>query len=573
MYKIKQNLFLFFVSLCLFTPITDQTNDLCNGSKQLTVGTLLCNQNNIKAHPDEPNSCGYHKASVWYKFTTAAAGNYVVEISDANFNDVLTLFSGTCGNLTERTCTNENEYGFNAESLNEPLSGNTEYYIMVSGTHNTFGRTLGEFCIKVRKANANDNPPSAGGDCTQATLVNFDNAGKPSTCIVGTNKNASKADPKPTCSLYAGASTWYKLEAGTSGALKLEYAPNFSQIVTVYSGACGNMEEIECSMNGESRSGEKMIINLSDPSAQYYIQVSGNFDNIEADYSSNANLCNNSDYYLDMSLSSSCLTQYIGTPCDDNNSSTSNDKINANCECKGTCAFIGNKCDDGDPNTTNDLFDMDCNCVGQCGSQGTVCDDGNPNTTNDAFDSNCNCVGNCISPAPTCQLGYVWKTSTCSCEALCVLNAPCDDNNIHTGDGIWDQYCNCVATCSISCVHEDSSVIYLPNEFCKCECFDFGKACDDGDPLTENDSYDISCNCNGTPYNECESDITITELNITEPYFEASNSIKTRIMANNVELKVTLDLTLNAGSEITLNPGFIVQSGATFHGYIEGCEQ
>jgi len=495
-----------------------------------------------------------------------------VEITDATFNDVLTLFTGTCGNLVERICTNNDEYGFTGETLFEYLNGNTEYYLMVSGANNAFGRTLGEFCIKVRKANANDNPPPTSGDCTQATEVSFDNAGNPSTCIVGTNLNASKADPKPSCSLYAGASTWYKLEAGTAGVLKLEYAPNFSQIVTVYSGTCDNMEEIECSMNGESRSGEKMIIYLSDPSLLYYVQVSGNFNNIEADYSSNTNLCNNSDYYIDMSISSTCLPEFIGMSCNDNNSSTYNDMISANCECIGTCEFNGNRCDDGDPNTINDVFDIDCNCAGQCPNQGTACDDKDPNTMNDVFDSNCNCAGSCVVPPPTCPLGYIWNSSTCSCDQSCVENAPCDDKNIYTGDGIWDEYCNCVALCSKACVHENVNVVYLPNEFCKCECFDFGKPCDDGDPSTNNDQYDISCNCNGIQIEKCFADIVVTSANVSKTYFESSNKISTRINPN-IQVKVLTGLELNAGQEINLNPGFEVQSGALFHGYIEGCTQ
>ena len=498
MYHLKQLFCLLFVSISYAIPATAQLNDLCNSSKQLTLGTLLCKQKNIEAGPDVQNSCGYHNASVWYKFTTISSGNYIIEISDASFNDVLTLFSGTCGNLIERACTNKDEYGFKGEQLIENLSGNTEYHVMVSGADCTFGRTLGQFCLKVRKANQNDNLPTTSGDCSQASQLIFENAGSPSTCILGSTQNASVADPKPSCSLYAGASTWYKLDAGTMGVLKLEVAPNFSQIVTVYSGNCGNMNELLCVMNGESGTGEKTIVNLPDPGLMYYIQVSGNFNSIEADYSSNVNLCDNSDYYIDMSLHPFCLAEYIGTPCDDNNSSTSNDLINANCECVGTCSLAGDRCDDGDPNTLGDVFDMNCNCAGQCAGQGTICDDGNSFTTSDVFDANCNCAGTCLATAPTCSLGYNWNSNSCSCEPSCLINTPCDDENIYTGVGVWDEFCNCVAPCTITCVHENTNVIYLPNEFCKCECFDFGKSCDDGNELTENDQFDISCNCNGT---------------------------------------------------------------------------
>lgn len=567
-----QNLCLLIACFSLTIPSNAQTNDICDGNKQLTLETSLCGEINIEASPDVPNSCGYHKASIWYKFTTEATGNYVIEINDASFNDVLTLFSGSCENLIEIACTNNEEYGFKGEYLNESLSGNTEYYVMVSGADCTFGRTLGEFCIKVRKATSDDIPPDTFGDCSQASQVSFDNSGNPSTCIVGTNQNATQAEPLPSCSPYAGASTWYKLIAGTSGVLKLEVAPNFSQIVSVYSGVCGNMDEIACHMNGDASNSERMIINLSDPNLQYYIQVSGNFNSVEADYSANVNLCNNSDYYIDMSLKSTCPGDYIGTPCDDNNSSTRNDIINANCECKGTCDLMGNKCDDGDPNTVGDIFDMNCNCAGECKNHGVACDDGDSNTTNDIFDSNCNCQGSCVGTGLNCPIGYIWNSANCVCEASCVLNTPCDDKNIYTGNGLWDEYCNCVATCTITCVHENANVIFLPNEFCKCECFDYGKECDDGDPLTENDRIDLSCNCNGTPYEDCNFDVLITPANVLKSHFEAANSI-TSLIGTDLEIEVTNGLTLSAGVEITLNIGFAVQNGATFHGFIEGCEQ
>jgi len=438
MYKIKQYLCLLLFGFGLTTLINAQSNDLCSGSKNLYLGNIVCDENNLEANPDVLNNCGFNKASVWYKFTTVATGHYVVETSNTTFNDVLTVYAGTCGNFIEKGCTNHDEYGFTGEKLVILLSGNTEYFVMVSGAENTFGRTLGTFCINVRKANTNDMPPPTFGDCSQATEINFDNNGNPSTCIVGTNQHATIADPKPSCSLYAGASTWYKLEAGSTGVLKMEYAPNFSQIITVYSGVCGNMEEIECSMNGESRSGEQLIVHLSNPNESYFIQVSGNFNDIEADYS-NASLCNNSDFYVDLKLNSTCPTEYIGLPCDDHNSSTLNDIITTNCECKGTCLFEGDRCDDGDPDTIEDVYDMDCNCIGQCGTQGTSCNDGDSNTINDVFDSNCNCTGTCTLTQADCPLGYALDIASCSCEPSCVFNAPCDDRNVYTGVGFWDE--------------------------------------------------------------------------------------------------------------------------------------
>ncbi len=54
----------------------------------------------------------------------------------------------------------------------------------------------------------------------------------------------------------------------------------------------------------------------------------------------------------------------IGTPCDDNDPNTLNDRYMSDCSCEGTC-LLGQSCDDGDPCTINDeIVDNACNCAG-----------------------------------------------------------------------------------------------------------------------------------------------------------------------------------------------------------------
>jgi len=570
MLTLKHYGYLIVIKLCFMTPALGQVNDICLDSKMLITNLLFCDESNIKANKDVNTSCGYNNASVWYSFKPTATDDYLIEVLHSSFNDVVTLYSGSCTSLNEISCTNKDKYGFRGEKLNERLYANTQYYIMVSGADCTFGRTLGKFCIRAKKVVNGTIPTDITGECNQASIISFDGGGNPTSCIVGSNLNATKSDPKPSCSIYAGASTWYKLEAGTSGVLKLEVAPNFSQIVSVYSGNCGNMEEIACSQNGE-RKGERMLIHLNDPSELYFVQVSGNFNGVAADYS-NINLCNQSDFYIDMSLSSNCLTEYIGTPCDDNNASTMNDVINLNCECKGSCLVEGNKCDDGDANTIGDIFDADCDCIGYCGNQGHACNDGDPNTTNDIFDANCICRGSCGGVATTCPLGYFFNTVSCECEAQCIENAPCDDGNVYTGDGVWDEYCNCISSCTTICIHENDNLLYLPNEFCKCECFDYGRLCDDGNEETVNDRLNINCDCKGVIGDYCFESVVVTAKNVKDSYIVAGKYIETD-GALGTKVNVSKSLELSAGVEITLNPGFSVNNSAVMHAYILGCDE
>ncbi|MEM6805152.1 MAG: hypothetical protein AAF696_27395, partial [Bacteroidota bacterium] len=65
------------------------------------------------------------------------------------------------------------------------------------------------------------------------------------------------------------------------------------------------------------------------------------------------------------------------------------------------CPPPGSPCNDSDSTTTNDVYDANCVCVGTpCPTAGTVCDDGDANTTNDVEDGFCNCAGTPLPPPP-----------------------------------------------------------------------------------------------------------------------------------------------------------------------------
>jgi Secretion system C-terminal sorting domain len=103
------------------------------------------------------------------------------------------------------------------------------------------------------------------------------------------------------------------------------------------------------------------------------------------------------------------LSANIGDACDDGNANTSNDVINANCECVGEMVYdcpalsanIGDACDDGNANTSSDVISANCECEGEIvfdcpaisANFGDACDDGNANTLNDKINANCECAG------------------------------------------------------------------------------------------------------------------------------------------------------------------------------------
>jgi hypothetical protein len=86
----------------------------------------------------------------------------------------------------------------------------------------------------------------------------------------------------------------------------------------------------------------------------------------------------------------SCL--YPNATCDDGNANTMNDVIDGNCTCSGV--LMVNGCTNAQACNYNPSANVD---NGTCLIQGAACDDGNANTTNDVINANCQCAGTAIN--------------------------------------------------------------------------------------------------------------------------------------------------------------------------------
>ncbi|MBK9275066.1 MAG: T9SS type A sorting domain-containing protein [Flavobacteriales bacterium] len=113
-------------------------------------------------------------------------------------------------------------------------------------------------------------------------------------------------------------------------------------------------------------------------------------------------------------------TALPGTPCDDNDPTTSDDIWYPQCSCQGVCDPVGPACDDFNPYTGNDWMTT-CGCFGYCDTW--PCDDGNPYTTGDQY----------------------WP-QWCFCEGYCTdpVGSPCNDGDPLTIGEFLNGYCECV---------------------------------------------------------------------------------------------------------------------------------
>ncbi|MFM8597255.1 MAG: T9SS type A sorting domain-containing protein [Flavobacteriales bacterium] len=244
----------------------------------------------------------------------------------------------------------------------------------------------------------------------------------------------------------------------------------------------------------------------------------------------------------------SCL--YPNTPCNDGNPNTINDSTDANCNCvgqaitlipgcmnplacnynpaatvdNGTCILPGSPCNDNNPNTMNDSIDANCNCVGMlivpgcmnpaacnynplanidnnsCLFPGQPCNDNNPNTINDSINPDCNCTGDIIVYGCTDPLSCNYNPLANMNDNTCIYpDAPCDDNNPDTYNDALDSNCNCVGTLYIYGCMDPNACNYdsLATAVGSSTCILPGSPCDDGNPMTINDSLSTDCQCVG----------------------------------------------------------------------------
>ena len=114
-----------------------------------TTGVCVTGNNNTAtATGDGTASCFTVENGVWFKFVAPASGVVDITTSDVttNFDSQLTLYSGTCGALTEMDCDDQGGTIANSALIHaECLTPGQTYYVMLDG----YAGDIGTFCIKI----------------------------------------------------------------------------------------------------------------------------------------------------------------------------------------------------------------------------------------------------------------------------------------------------------------------------------------------------------------------------------------------------------------------------------------
>ncbi len=221
--------------------------------------------------------------SLWFKYYVVNNDRLKIKTQQdfyqdqTNFNDVVSVFRNSCGNLTEVACYNEDKYGFTGEEvyLNSLNVGET-IYIRVSGSQDLFGKCSGKVCLIVERANYFEGVLPVGNDCTNpGTLA----TNQP--CVLGTNINANVDWNIPANFQNSSHCVWYSFVPNDNTPYTIASNANFSEVITVWSGDCstGTPVEVASSDAGQLLDTPPLIAGQA-----HYVQICGAFSSVQGSF-------------------------------------------------------------------------------------------------------------------------------------------------------------------------------------------------------------------------------------------------------------------------------------------------
>lgn len=247
-----------------------EINDICTNADPLEIGKACIYSNNTNAVFDGPDgSCGSQLVGgLWYELIAPADGIIKIE-NTSTYNDVITVFSGNCTSLSEQFCGNADEHGFNGETIYLDAIANQTYFVRVSGTESTYGRSKGANCLaaeyvlnkpiaEAEDKIANAIPIIIGAECTQAI-----------------NGNATIEGMIPAENDLMRSDVWYTINTEDNTVIDVKVISDFAENITVFDSA---YVEVYTQLSGGDFSVNELL-----PNADYFIQIGGVFSQIEGD--------------------------------------------------------------------------------------------------------------------------------------------------------------------------------------------------------------------------------------------------------------------------------------------------
>lgn len=259
-------------SICAWDPST-AANDFCANALALSVGTA-CMPDTFSSIgcTSEPSSispnptCGFYQGGdLWFTLTMPSSGHLRIErgnITGSGMNACFALYTGTCGSMTQLTCS---ATGF-ANYHDHSLAGQT-IYVRVWNYNDASGGGKFTLCAW--------DPSTPEYDfCANALMLTVTaSCSYSSYSGIGTTSESVSVAPNPTCGFYAGGDLWFKFIMPSSGLVTVKRinGVGMNAQMALYSGTCGSMTQLGCaqsqstiSLNDLSRAGQTIYLRVYD---------------------------------------------------------------------------------------------------------------------------------------------------------------------------------------------------------------------------------------------------------------------------------------------------------------------
>ena len=310
-------------SVCVKQPSLFPANDNCGVNVLLTPG-ISCNPqtySNLNATQSlAPGICGTTISNsahdVWFAFGAITANDTVIVSPIGNFNPVVEVFSGICGNPVSIGCSNSTNSA-NATERVAPggLSSGILYWVRVYG----YNGSQGQFSICVKQSTTTTTPP-ANDNCQGAISLipsvscgslTYGNAG-------GTQSLAPVACGGATST--SARDVWFSFVASNAGdSIIVIPSGAFDAVLQVFGGSsCNNLVPLLCSDNPGTAS-EKIAFGGLSVGVTYRVRVYG-WNGIEGQFSicikqpsGSAPANNNCTAAITLNISQTCNPQTFTT--------------------------------------------------------------------------------------------------------------------------------------------------------------------------------------------------------------------------------------------------------------------
>lgn len=238
-------------------------NDLCANALPLPVNSWAMYSNNGALRDGDATCVLGSAADVWYRYTPANEELVTVTACSSLFDPLITVFTGSCGSLTQIACDDDSGQSGGACAI----SGAARVTVRLPANQQVLFRVAsvdgitGDFGLDMSKRVYNDL-------CADAPDVS---AGMTYT---GSTVGAMREGTASCVSTATAPDVWFKYTPTcTHTALLDTCGSSYDTVLSVYTGACGSLSQIAC--NDDSCGFQsRLSVNLTG-GVTYYIRLGG----------------------------------------------------------------------------------------------------------------------------------------------------------------------------------------------------------------------------------------------------------------------------------------------------------